>query len=699
MDKTAIQKTIMDLVVVMNAAVTNIRLYPPTSALIVNSVLRMFNVIQSLLSQIDSVEFAESEKSLLVQGNPLPEKDQKRPQVTSLLSLMLDVGIRSIAIEKGVTKDEVNRFIEAIGKSPDELKKAGGLRQLFKDQDITHFKIDEQLYVKMDSERRIVSAMDIKDKDIVKYLLGDQAFSEEAINQIRQSLRDPAVISRVLQEGIRQLASGAEQSESSLAQSMDQMMDTLKTISGSSKADLAQFILTAMEEVSSADAQPPDPQLNILRNVLNLMKNTQNGQASLEEKEDTVPVDGQKQKIEKLKQALSSILKGNTSELPKISDMDGLAEVVQKLAENGKNFTVDAILDRLGEGLLNANPEIRTAAATLLSKIDERFETAELLEQRIRLSQKLAAWIKFETVISPVYEKVTGQLQNLAQKLISNDRAEDAEHILSAYNQIVTGNLTKTEAINALSANMLQNLATDDILDLLLKETRADGSQKKNEDVYSLMLLGTTTVERLLDRLHDSHNRSERNRIVQIITKIGQPASQPIVERIRQDGPWFYIRNLTLLLGRIGTKSHLNILEPILTHPEPRVQREAVFAIQNIGGEDRGKIFLENLYSVEDDLRLLMISALGLLKYQDAVPSLVEMLESRSFGKTKKARNDLLIKACEALGRIGNPAAVPALEKFRQSKGLFSLITQDSEVREAAEEALKLIKQTILHGS
>jgi HEAT repeat protein len=693
MDKTAIQKTIMDLIVVMNAAITNIRLYPPASAIIVNSVERMYNVIQSILPQVDGIEFAESEKSLLAQGDPLPEKDQKRPQVASFLSMMLDVGIRSIAIEKGVTKDEVNRFLQTIGKSPDELNKAGGLRQLFKDQNITHFKMDEQIYVKMDSEQRIVSGMDIKDKDIVKYLLGDQAVSEDAMDQIRQSLQDPAVISRVLREGIRQLLAGAEQSEASLAQSMDQMMDAMKTISGSSKADLAQFILIAMEE--AADAQSPDPQLKILRNVLNLIKNTQNAPASFEEKEDTVPLDGQKQKIEKLKQALSSILKGEIVKFPELSDIDGLAEVIQKLAENGKNFTVDAILDRLGEGLLNSDPEIRTAAATLLSKIDERFETAELLDQRIRLSQKLAAWIKFETDISPVYEKVTGQLQNLAQELISNDRAEAAEHILSAYNQIVTGNLTKTEAIKALSENLLQNLATDDVLDLLLKETRADGSPKKSEDIYSLILLGTTTVERLLDRLHDSHNRSERNRILQIITKIGKPATQPIVERIRQDGPWFYIRNLILLLGRIGTKSHLNILESILTHPEPRVQREAVFAIQNLGGEDTGKIFLENLYSVEDDLRLLMISALGLLKYQDAVLSLIEMLESKSFGKTKKARNELLIKACEALGRIGHPAAVPALEKLRQSKGLFLLITQDSEVREAAEEALNLIKTNV----
>ena len=745
MDKTPIQKTIMDLIVVMNAAITNTRLYPPTSALIVNSVERMYNVIQSVLPQVDGVEFAESEKSLLIQGDPLSEKDQKRPQVASFLSLMLDVGIRSLSIEKGLTKEELARFLQIIGKSPDELNRTGGLRQIFKDQNITHFKIGEQLYVKMDSERSIVSGMDIKDKDIVKYLLGDQAVPEKTIDQIRQSLKDPELISRVFQEGIRQLADGAGQlegqlSEADLAESIGTMMDALKKVSGANKEDLAKSIFNSLadmpeevlltvltrniegmleegvfqgviesldeekfkrlffkvkkiEEAESADEQCPAPQLESIRRVFNLMKNSDKGKVLFEEKEEIVPAEVQKQKIEKLKLALSSILKGNASELPNISRIDGLAEVVEKLAEKGKNFTVEAIFDRLGEGLLNDDPEIRTAAATLLSKIDERLETAELLEQRIRLSQKLSAWIKFETDISPVYQKITSQLQNLSQTLIANDRGEDAEHILTAYNQIYTGNLTKEDAIKALSENVLQNLATDDILDLLLKETRADGSKKKREDIYSLILLGTTTIERLLDRLHDSHNRSERNRIVQIVTKIGEPATQPIIERIRQDGPWFYIRNLVLLLGRIGTKSHLNILEPILTHSDPRVQREAVFAIQNIGGDDTGKIFLENLYSVEDDLRILIISVLGLLKYQDAVPSLIEVLQSKNPGKTKKTKNEILIKACEALGRIGNEAAIPALEKIRQSKGLFSLIAQDSDVREAAEEALTAIKK------
>ncbi|MDA3895020.1 MAG: hypothetical protein PF482_02595 [Desulfobacteraceae bacterium] len=42
--------------------------------------------------------YAESERSLLIQKDPLSEKKQKCPQVTSFISLMLDLGIRSLSI-------------------------------------------------------------------------------------------------------------------------------------------------------------------------------------------------------------------------------------------------------------------------------------------------------------------------------------------------------------------------------------------------------------------------------------------------------------------------------------------------------------------------------------------------------------------------------------------------------------------------
>lgn len=590
MDQSAIQKSILDLLVVLNAAITNIRLYPSTSSLIVNSVERLHNAIQSILPQVDHIEFAESEKSMLIQGEPLLEKDRKRPQVGSFLATMLDLGIRRVAILPGITLDEVGRFLQVMGNTPEEIHKNGGLHQLFKDRNIIHVTIDAKFYITVDPGKGPAAGTDVS-----AVPAGEQSVPKEALP------------------------------------SENQAMD---------------------------------------------------------------PAEAQKQKIEGLKRALSSILKGEVLRLPEISSMPGLVEVIEKLAETGKHFTVAAILDRLGEGALHANGKTRIAAAALLSKIDEQFEKSGFLDFRLRLSQKLAAWVGFEPGMTPAHQAVVDRLQHLSQVLEEAGRIGEAGHVLEIFNQIYSGDLPKEDAVKQLAKRFLSHLATDEAVDSLLKEPVTDADRlESGEDTASSLLLGAATIERLLDRLHDSHNRSERNRVVQVITKIGAPALPPILERLKQGGPWYYLRNLVLLLGRIGTETHLPVLESMLMHEDARVQREAVYAIQNIGGGEIGSLLLRNLYTVEDEARMLMISVLGLMKYPEAVPDLVEILQSRTPGKTKKTRNELLVKVCEALGRIGNTLAIPALEKIRQSKGLLSLMGHDPEVRDAAEEALALIKK------
>jgi HEAT repeat protein len=344
---------------------------------------------------------------------------------------------------------------------------------------------------------------------------------------------------------------------------------------------------------------------------------------------------------------------------------------------------------------MDDNKQIREAAAELLSKIDGRLDESKHFDEKIELSRKLTQWLKYESEISPVYERIANQLQQTAQQMIRKEKFDEAHEIIDAYHRIYTGNLSKDDAITALSENMLQNISTEDILDILLKDSSTDEISRQKKDIHSLIIMGTTTVERLLDRLHDSHNRAERRRIIEVITKIGNPAITPVVERLRQEGPWFYLRNLVLLLGRIGSDTHLKLLESILMHEDLRVQREAVFAIQAIDAGKTGEIILRNIYTVGQENFGLMISVLGLLKYQGAVSTLIEMLESGSPVSRKKDKNEVMIKICEALGKIGNEEAIRPLKNVMRTKGFLSIRSVDPEIRDAAKEAIERIKKKI----
>jgi len=721
MGKDAIQKQALEFIFAINAAATNLRLYPPTSALIINSMDRLSRMLKAIFEQVDYLEYAESEKAMLVQGDPLPEKEQGRSQINAFLRLMLDLGIRSFTIKKGVTIQEISQLLNIFGKSPKDIEHAGGLNQILKDQDITNIRIDEKIYIGLDSDHRIMSAMDLKDEDFAKFILGEKEFSQEVLEQIRELAKDQQWISRVFQAGVKQVIRetqdfiGADVSEK-----INGMMDVMERVSGGNREEIARTILGSMADMDDS----------VCRTVLSQNLNTVFGennfqrfiddldndqfqrlltkvkQVTVEANADSDTPEHQVKSLQRVFQLMISSEKAKTlytgeqilslkSEVaisPELMMLRGMTKTVDLLISKGNVSSIVALHDRLGRLLLNKEFEVRTAAAKLMYKIDTKLKEMGRLDERIHLSRMLTEWIGFETEFSPVYEQIASQLAELAKESFKNDRASDVEHILNAYSLIYSNKLPRKEEIQTLATNILRGLATEEILDILIKDTRADGTKKQDEDINSLVMLGTISIERLLDRLYGSHSRSERNRIVQVLTKIGKPTAEPITERLRQAGPWYYIRNLIMLLGRTGDESHISVLEPLLTDKDARIQREAVFSMINIGGKKIGQILSANLYSVDDDVKTLIISGLGSLKYHPSVPQMIEALESQALGKTKKAKNDIMAKICEVLGRMGANEAVPALQKVAHSKGFLSRRVYDQPVRNAAFDALAKFK-------
>jgi len=744
MPKTDPVKKAVDFLFVMNAAITNIRLYPPTSAIIISSVERLYKVLNEALSSEERLEYAESEKSLLVQGSPLPEKEQKKPQVGNFLEIMLDLGIKSISITRGITRKEISAFLQILGKTPAEIQAAGGIAALVEKFSLRNIRIDEKIYVEVDSDHSIMSGMDLSDRTIARMLLGEEAASEEVMNQLREIAQSPEWLSTIFQTGVREvIGKTGRPAASDLSSAFAGMINALDGISDFDKQEISKYIISSMSGMEddvlisvltqnldtvfgadffnrfvkeldaekfanlfervkkmagdAASANLDESQFKAINRIYDLLKDTEPGrrllaQANPRQNENNKTVDTEK-RLKRLKAALYDIARGDTDPL---TDREIAAEIpgaLNRLLRSHRDAAVNRLVEKLGDALLNEDPEIREAAAGILCRMDEMLEEEGDIDRRMALAEKLSDWIKYETSLSAVYKKVTGRLKELSRSMIKAGRGDETGNILEAYHLIASGNLKKDEAISALAVNMLQNLATEDIIDLLLKKGKPSGHHKGGDDIYTLVILGSTTVERLLDRLHDSHNMSERKRIIQAISRIGKPAIQPIIERLGQDGPWYYIRNLVLLLGRIGDESHVSALEPLLAHSSVRVQAEAIKSIRAIGDESVGRILVKHLKTIDDSLKAYAVSILGATKTIEAVPLLLEMLEDKTLMKKKAEREDVKEKICEALGRIGSPQALGGLEKIVRSRRLFGIGASSERVRQAAIKALANIKR------
>lgn len=396
----------------------------------------------------------------------------------------------------------------------------------------------------------------------------------------------------------------------------------------------------------------------------------------------------EKNELDLLKAGISSILKGEKEAFGNKTIMRLLPSAVEKFFDQKQHNIAEALTEKLGESLLSDEPDTQSEISEVLSRVSERLVADQRIDIMWKLSYKVTNWIKLEISITPAYEKLSFMLQELARTLILNQQFAECNHILETFNLINSGILAKNEDIHILAGNMLKNIATDEVLNPLLEEFQTGGDRERKKASFRLVQLGAASAERLLNMLRESQDRYERVRILRVLSDIGHLALSALTGQINKGGPWYYIRNLILLFGKIGDETHLQTLRPFLEYGDLRVQRETLNSIFSIGGKESEEIILSVLPSADERLKADIVDMLGIMANCDAVGPLLELLESESI-KTLKSGNDLAEKICASLGSIGSYEAIPVLNKIlEQKKDAF----YDEKVKAAAVSALAIIR-------
>jgi HEAT repeat protein len=307
-------------------------------------------------------------------------------------------------------------------------------------------------------------------------------------------------------------------------------------------------------------------------------------------------------------------------------------------------------------------------------------------------SEKVAEWLEGETAFSPEFKIISQRLQTLLQDFIGYEYFSEANTIIAVFAKINAGTLRKDDDVREASLAVCRNLSSEKNIDLLFKEINAGEKDKTIEANKILTGLGDSALENILNRLRYSTDRKERLNILTIIEEMGQKALPAIKKKITSNAPWFFVRNMAYMLGRIGNDASADILQPLLLHNDKRVRKEAFKSILQAGGNKRGSLLLSVLPEADQELKGNIIEWLGKIKYTEAVSGLVDALKSKS-AMDKDALISLQEKICTALGMIGSPEAIKALSEIAEAKSFLGIGSYSKEVKYAAEMALASIKR------
>jgi len=374
-------------------------------------------------------------------------------------------------------------------------------------------------------------------------------------------------------------------------------------------------------------------------------------------------------------------------------------ETARILPDN--NITVNMETDRMIDSDFDiAERQISDSIAemqkvfTRMNAMDGAIESLPTEEKKDiirKLSSEVAQWLEMQPVATPAYKIICHSLQTLLQGFITYRFFDEASSIISIFGKINSAELNKGDDVRRVSLEVLRNLSSENNINILFKELNTNG-KNKTEASQMLSGFGEIIINKLLNSLRYASDSRERMSIIHIIEGVGQRAIPAIKQKITVDAPWYFLRNMAYILGRISKENNADLLRPLLLHKDKRVCREAFKSIDQIGGNQRGPLFLSVLPQADQGLRVGIIEFLGKIRYAEAVTVLLDMLKNKSL-IAKEEQASVQEKICAALGSIGSPEAINTLSEIAESKSFLGLRSYPEEVKHAAKMALANIKR------
>ncbi len=216
----------------------------------------------------------------------------------------------------------------------------------------------------------------------------------------------------------------------------------------------------------------------------------------------------------------------------------------------------------------------------------------------------------------------------------------------------------------------------------LLRENRT--AEDAEHITQYLRIVGEEGVRQFAALLAEERNRPVRAFMCRVLVRVGRMAV-PSLQVLTEDRRWYVARNAVALLGRIGDVSALPSISGSAHYPDPRVRREAAWAL---GAWAEGVAVTPLIKLLEDSdptVQMAAIKVLGGHAIEEAVRPLQDLALSQN---GKSAEFSVRKEALRALATMGTRAARQAIREIAHRR-LWIWRRQERHLRSLAARAAR----------
>lgn len=673
-------KLLSDAVIELNISRKNVGIYPPGHIQITKSIDRAYEILQRLFEIRPEMTLGIAKDTLLVGQNYL---DQKNPVYRDFALSLSQQGIAAVTFTSGLSREELVRFHRVLTTKPEDIRAAGGIGAVMEQADIPHIRIQAIDYgsFHLTEEKEIARPQTRPGQDtstagvwqdfVSQLVAGKIVATGEGVSLSDTMFIDPADLARLLNE--RKIDAGAafssyehivaahvrtlaEQKQPSKEQSatMEKLNALLKNLHPELRkqflsATYSQFSSPALrgKEEELVGGLPDDMVIGMLQS------------ASQEGREISPTLAGLIQKLSLVQDAEPKDQRrpvsaaGEERTAPEI-----LPEHMERLfdREGYENYVTadyDAKLKKLSEG---------AGAMALFEGFPLEEYAVSLQDDRLdfQIGRALIAFME-EDIDEEDYREFSRKLVTVIHDLAASG---NFALLLDIYETLRRHAREKSSGgISAIAAECVNAFADPAFVAKAVAGFDAWMKTKGREGAGFLLALGPAAVPGLLDIFADDASPGGRKILFDLLCNFGQAAITEAQKRLR-DPRVPYVRNLLMLIRWAGSPKAVPFIKPLLQHPDQKVRMEALAALLRFKDPGAVPLLRERLHSPDPDIASQAVLFAGQYRVAALTEDVLSLIKKVILFETDYAANEELIRA---LGEIGDPRAVPDLEKLARA--------------------------------
>ena len=366
--------------------------------------------------------------------------------------------------------------------------------------------------------------------------------------------------------------------------------------------------------------------------------------------------------------------------------VDRLVDYIYTLYQKDPEQSLLEILEKIGLCACSADKDLRERAILILSifieKVSEEKNSPEFLETVTRL---LVNWLQIETEYLSGFPFICLQLQTMLQKMLEMGLWYQTENLIIILSQIQKGIIQKNNLIRQTISKVHSCLAEEDFLKNLV-DVYLDKKEDRRDIAQCLLLhFGSKAAAVLVQYLVDCKDKEKRFSLIEFIPTAGEVALPACDSCLKQNPPWYVIRNLIIIISRMEDPALYEMVRPFLTYKDIRVQLQILNCITKLGGDHMRDRLIEALTFINDELKQQVVVQLGNMGGEDVGNALCTLLENR--GEIAiHVRDELVLTICTKIKFEPSERAIRAVKEFIAERIRHS--NEGDQLLKAAQDSL-----------